>query len=85
MIVGGLLVAEVLDVVLVARLAPCWPVSSQKHLVAWAGDATGSPAAAHGDRHLQAGRDALRRVAAVLGPGGRVVIDGGDPLREIAL
>ncbi|GGQ29014.1 cyclopropane fatty-acyl-phospholipid synthase-like methyltransferase [Actinomadura coerulea] len=34
-------------------------------------------------RHPRAGRDALRRIAAVLGPGGRVFIDGGDPLREI--
>ncbi|MEV0665334.1 SAM-dependent methyltransferase [Actinomadura luteofluorescens] len=36
-------------------------------------------------RHPEAGRRALRRVAAVLAPGGRLFIDGGDPLREITL
>ena len=34
-------------------------------------------------RHPEAGRHALRRIAAVLAPGGRLFIDGGDPLREI--
>ncbi|WEX08741.1 class I SAM-dependent methyltransferase [Chelativorans sp. AA-79] len=36
-------------------------------------------------RHPEAGRRARRRIAAVLGPRGRLFIDGGDPLREIAL
>ncbi|MFI0487280.1 SAM-dependent methyltransferase [Actinomadura sp. 9N215] len=34
-------------------------------------------------RHPEAGREALRRIAAVLAPGGRLLIDGGDPLREL--
>ncbi|TDC61761.1 class I SAM-dependent methyltransferase [Actinomadura sp. GC306] len=34
-------------------------------------------------RHPEAGREALARIAAVLAPGGRVFIDGGDPLREV--
>ncbi|WP_217711344.1 hypothetical protein [Actinomadura sp. NAK00032] len=36
-------------------------------------------------RHSQAGRRAVRRVAAVPAPGGRLLVDGGDPLREISL
>lgn len=36
-------------------------------------------------RHPDAGRRARRRIAAVLAPGGRVFVDGGDPLREIAV
>jgi len=36
-------------------------------------------------RHPGAGALALERVAQVLAPGGRLYIDGGDPLREIAL
>lgn len=36
-------------------------------------------------RHPEAGRRAVRRIAAVLAPGGRLLIDGGDPLREIPL
>lgn len=36
-------------------------------------------------RHPEAGRRALERIAAALKPGGRVLIDGGDPLREIQL
>ncbi|RFS82545.1 class I SAM-dependent methyltransferase [Actinomadura spongiicola] len=34
-------------------------------------------------RHPEAGREAMRRVAAALAPGGRLFIDGGDPLREL--
>ncbi|WUI03663.1 class I SAM-dependent methyltransferase [Spirillospora sp. NBC_00431] len=34
-------------------------------------------------RHPEAGRAAMRRIAAVLAPGGRLLIDGGDPLREL--
>ncbi|TMQ89740.1 class I SAM-dependent methyltransferase [Actinomadura soli] len=34
-------------------------------------------------RHPEAGREAMRRIAAVLAPGGRLFIDGGDPLREL--
>ncbi|XRQ14538.1 SAM-dependent methyltransferase [Actinomadura welshii] len=34
-------------------------------------------------RHPEAGRKALARIAAALAPGGRVFIDGGDPLREV--
>ena len=34
-------------------------------------------------RHPEAGRLALARVRAALAPGGRLFIDGGDPLREI--
>ncbi|WP_141576339.1 cyclopropane-fatty-acyl-phospholipid synthase family protein [Actinomadura sp. WMMA1423] len=36
-------------------------------------------------RHPEAGRRALQRIGAVLAPGGRLLIDGGDPLREITL
>jgi len=36
-------------------------------------------------RHPGAGRLARRRIAAALKAGGRLFIDGGDPLREIAL
>jgi cyclopropane fatty-acyl-phospholipid synthase-like methyltransferase len=36
-------------------------------------------------RHPEAGRLALRRIAAALAPDGRLFIDGGDPLREIPL
>lgn len=36
-------------------------------------------------RHPEAGRQALARLAAALAPHGRLLIDGGDPLREIAL
>ncbi|MBS3651817.1 class I SAM-dependent methyltransferase [Pseudaminobacter sp. 19-2017] len=36
-------------------------------------------------RHPEAGRLALRRIAAALRPEGRLFIDGGDPLREIPL
>ncbi|MCR4269119.1 cyclopropane-fatty-acyl-phospholipid synthase family protein [Nitratireductor sp. ZSWI3] len=36
-------------------------------------------------RHPQAGKLALDRIAAALRPGGRLFIDGGDPLREIVL
>ncbi len=36
-------------------------------------------------RHPQAGELALPRVAAALVPGGRLFIDGGNPLRELAL
>lgn len=34
-------------------------------------------------RHPEAGRKAMSRIAAALAPGGRVFIDGGDPLREV--
>ncbi len=34
-------------------------------------------------RHPEAGRAALPRIAAALKPGGRLYIDGGDPLREL--
>ena len=34
-------------------------------------------------RHPDAGRVALARIARMLVPGGRLFIDGGDPLREI--
>lgn len=34
-------------------------------------------------RHPEAGRKAMARIAAALAPGGRLFIDGGDPLREI--
>jgi len=36
-------------------------------------------------RHPDAGVLALRRIAAALAGGGRLLIDGGDPLREIPL
>lgn len=36
-------------------------------------------------RHPEAGRLALPRIRAALVPGGRVFIDGGDPLRELSL
>ncbi|QBJ94813.1 class I SAM-dependent methyltransferase [Rhodococcus sp. ABRD24] len=36
-------------------------------------------------RHPDAGLLAVRRIAAALAPGGRLFIDGGDPLRELAL
>lgn len=36
-------------------------------------------------RHPVAGELALRRIAAALTPGGRLFIDGGDPLRELRL
>lgn len=36
-------------------------------------------------RHPEAGRRALARIAAALAPGGRLFIDGGDPLREVPL
>ena len=36
-------------------------------------------------RHPQAGEKALKRIAAALKPGGKLYIDGGDPLREISL
>jgi SAM-dependent methyltransferase len=36
-------------------------------------------------RHPEAGRRARRHIAAALIPGGRLFIDGGDPLREISL
>ena len=36
-------------------------------------------------RHPEAGERARRRIAAALTPGGRLFIDGGDPLREVSL
>ncbi len=36
-------------------------------------------------RHPRAGAAALRRIAAALRPGGRLLVDGGDPLRELPL
>ncbi|WP_433479017.1 methyltransferase domain-containing protein [Spirillospora sp. CA-142024] len=36
-------------------------------------------------RHPGAGRKAMACIAAALAPGGRLFIDGGDPLRELAL
>ncbi|MFI6942660.1 SAM-dependent methyltransferase [Streptomyces sp. NPDC050418] len=36
-------------------------------------------------RHPEAGRRALERIAVVLAPGGRVFVDGGDPLREVSV
>jgi SAM-dependent methyltransferase len=36
-------------------------------------------------RHPDADARALPRIAAALGPGGRLLIDGGDPLREVSL
>jgi ubiquinone/menaquinone biosynthesis C-methylase UbiE len=36
-------------------------------------------------RHPKDGERARARIAAVLAPGGRLFIDGGDPLREVAV
>lgn len=36
-------------------------------------------------RHPEAGEQALQRIAATLAPAGRLFIDGGNPLRELAL
>ena len=36
-------------------------------------------------RHPDAGAQALRRLACALVPGGRLLVDGGDPLRELPL
>jgi SAM-dependent methyltransferase len=36
-------------------------------------------------RHPEAGRKALARIRAALKPGGRLHIDGGNPLRELTL
>ncbi|MDC6385900.1 methyltransferase domain-containing protein [Muricauda sp. SK9] len=36
-------------------------------------------------RHPQIGQKALRQIAKALKPGGRLYIDGGNPLREIAI
>ena len=36
-------------------------------------------------RHPKAGEIALKRIAAALKPGGKLYVDGGDPLREISL
>lgn len=36
-------------------------------------------------RHPEAGRQALARMRAALAPAGRLLIDGGDPLREVPL
>jgi SAM-dependent methyltransferase len=36
-------------------------------------------------RHPEAGRQALARLRAALAPAGRLLIDGGDPLREVPL
>lgn len=36
-------------------------------------------------RHPAAGRRALARIRSVLAPGGRVFVDGGDPLRELSV
>ncbi|MEU6861203.1 methyltransferase domain-containing protein [Glycomyces sp. NPDC046736] len=36
-------------------------------------------------RHPEAGAIAIRRIAAALTPGGRLLIDGGNPLRELDL
>jgi SAM-dependent methyltransferase len=36
-------------------------------------------------RHPTAGERALRRITAALAPGGRLFIDGGDPLREVPI
>ncbi|GAA0560689.1 SAM-dependent methyltransferase [Actinomadura livida] len=36
-------------------------------------------------RHPEAGRKAIARIAAALAPGGRLFIDGGDPLREVSV
>ena len=36
-------------------------------------------------RHPEAGRQAMARLRAALAPAGRLLIDGGDPLREVPL
>ena len=36
-------------------------------------------------RHPRAGEQAYRRIKAALVPGGKLLVDGGDPLREIEL
>ena len=36
-------------------------------------------------RHPAAGQQALARLSAAMAPGGRLLIDGGDPLREVVL
>ncbi|GAB3480037.1 SAM-dependent methyltransferase [Amycolatopsis cihanbeyliensis] len=36
-------------------------------------------------RHPEAGRKALARIAAAVAPGGKLFIDGGNPLRELPL
>jgi SAM-dependent methyltransferase len=36
-------------------------------------------------RHPEAGRKAMARIAAALAPGGRLFLDGGDPLREVSV
>jgi protein-L-isoaspartate O-methyltransferase len=36
-------------------------------------------------RHPRTGEQARRRIAAALVPGGKLLVDGGDPLREIEL
>jgi protein-L-isoaspartate O-methyltransferase len=36
-------------------------------------------------RHPEAGKQALRRIAAAARPGARLFIDGGNPLRELAI
>ncbi|WP_292033477.1 bifunctional 2-polyprenyl-6-hydroxyphenol methylase/3-demethylubiquinol 3-O-methyltransferase UbiG [Mesorhizobium sp.] len=36
-------------------------------------------------RHPEAGRAALTRIKSALKPGGRLFIDGGDPLKEVEL
>ena len=36
-------------------------------------------------RHPEAGQRAIRRIAAALKPGGKLLVDGGDPLRELPL
>ncbi|XVV00570.1 SAM-dependent methyltransferase [Actinosynnema sp. CA-248983] len=36
-------------------------------------------------RHPEAGREARARIRAALVPGGRLLIDGGDPVREVDL
>jgi SAM-dependent methyltransferase len=36
-------------------------------------------------RHPEAGRQALARITAAVAPGGRLFVDGGNPLREVPL
>jgi cyclopropane fatty-acyl-phospholipid synthase-like methyltransferase len=36
-------------------------------------------------RHPEAGHQAMRRIAAATGPGARLLIDGGQPLRELPI